>query len=157
MKKGNIKSFLFYFLMSLILLDFGNQLKKISANYIGHTNPFFSVTQINNTGSAFSLFQNCTDIVIILGFLAIIFIGYYIYRYIPFKEKTSLLVLTLFAGGTLGNSIERITTGHVVDYIRLSFINFPVFNAFDIMICLAIFIYIIFILFEFKGKNADKN
>ncbi len=143
---------IFYFLMSIIFWDFGNQLRKISYNsyFDDYKNPVFSIIHVDNTGSAFGLFQDSTFLLSVLGVIAVIFISFYVFKNISFKDKIELFSLTIFMGGTLGNLYERIKFGHVVDYIKLNFINFPVFNAFDIMICIGVFLYIVFVLFDFK-------
>ena len=149
---------IFYFLMTIILLDFGNQLRSISyySSINAIHNPIFSITHANNTGSAFSLFQNNAKILALFGILVIAFVAIQIFKNITFQDKTQLLSLTLFSAGTLGNIIERIRFGYVVDYIKLDFIDFPVFNAFDIMICIGIFLYCIYIFSENKkGKNEN--
>ncbi len=156
------KAVIFYFLMSIIFWDFGNQLRKISYNsyFDNYQNPILSIIHVNNTGSAFGLFQNDTIFLATLGILAVIIISLYVYKNISFKDKIELFSLTIFMGGTLGNLFERIKYGHVTDYIKLNFINFPVFNAFDIMICTGVFLYIIFVLFDFKipkGQIDDNN
>ncbi|MBQ8847502.1 MAG: signal peptidase II [Candidatus Gastranaerophilales bacterium] len=160
------KAFLFYFLMSIIFLDFGNQIKKISYNpYIeNHSNPIFSISHTTNQGGAFGVFQNHTNLLAIFGIIAIALITFYVYKNIKFSDKTALLSITLFTAGALGNLIERITNGYVIDYIKLNFIDFPIFNMFDILICLGIFIYAIFVLIEQKKvineqklqNNSDK-
>lgn len=143
---------IFYFLMSIIFWDFGNQLRKISYNsyFDDYKNPVFSIIHVDNSGSAFGLFQDSTFLLSVLGVIAVIFISFYVFKNISFKDKIELFSLTIFMGGTLGNLYERIKFGHVVDYIKLNFINFPVFNAFDIMICIGVFLYIVFVLFDFK-------
>ena len=143
---------IFYFLMSIIFWDFGNQLRKISYNsyFDDYKNPVFSIIHVDNTGSAFGLFQDSTFLLSVLGVIAVIFISFYVFKNISFKDKIELFSLTIFMGGTLGNLYERIKFGHVVDYIKLNFISFPVFNAFDIMICIGVFLYIVFVLFDFK-------
>ena len=150
------KACIFYFLMTIILIDFGNQLRNISYYSSVNTtfNPVFSITHINNTGSAFSLFQNQAFILAIFGILIVLFIAYQIFKNVSFQDKTQLLSMTLFSAGTLGNAIERLQYKHVVDYIKINFINFPVFNAFDIMICVGIFLYCTYLFFDFKkAKN----
>lgn len=143
---------IFYFLMSIIFWDFGNQLRKISYNsyFDDYKNPVFSIIHVDNTGSAFGLFQDSTFLLSVLGVIAVIIISFYVFKNISFKDKIELFSLTIFMGGTLGNLYERIKFGHVVDYIKLNFISFPVFNAFDIMICIGVFLYIVFVLFDFK-------
>lgn len=156
------KAFIFYFLMSIIFLDFGNQIRKISyiPEFNNIDNVIFKIVHINNTGSAFSLMEDKTLFLSVFGIIAIILISLYVIFNISFtKDKFVLFATTIFTGGTLGNLTERIQTGYVVDYIKLNFIDFPVFNAFDIMICTGIFLYIIFVLFQdnFKKKINDNN
>ena len=153
------RAFIFYFLMSIVFLDFGNQLRKISYNafFENFNNPIFSITHVNNTGSAFSLFENQTLLLSIFGIFAVVLVTFYIIKNITFNDKTALLSLTLFMGGTLGNLIERIQFHHVVDYIKLNFINFPIFNAFDVMICCGVILYVIYIMADYKGQNDKSN
>ena len=156
------KAFIFYFLMSIVFWDFGNQLRKISFNsyFDNFSNPVFSVIHVNNSGSAFGLFQNHLDMLVILGIVAVLVISLYVYKNLSFKDRIELFSLTVFTGGILGNLFERIKFGHVIDYIKLNFIDFPVFNAFDIMICFGVFLYIVFLLLDlkiFKGQMDDNN
>ena len=150
------KAFIFYFLMSLILTDFGNQIRKISYLY-NFDNPLFSIVHVNNTGGAFSLFQNHSTTLAVFGIIILIFLIYYTIRHVKFSDKIVLLSLTLFSSGVLGNVIERLKYGYVIDYIKLNFIDFPIFNMFDIMICTRCFLYIIFILFFQKEKNENNS
>lgn len=153
------KACIFYFLMTIILLDFGNQLRNISYYLSVNTinNPIFSIIHLNNTGSAFSLLQNKAEILAYFGIFVVLFIAFQIFKNITFSDKNQLLALTLFNSGALGNIIERFRFGYVIDYIKLNFINFPVFNAFDIMICTGIFLYCINIFFEAKKVKNDNN
>ena len=153
------RAMIFYFLMILILLDFGNSLRKLSYNpYLGDfSNPVFSIIHTTNTGSAFGLFRNNSFGLAIFGIFALIFLAYYVYKNITFNDKLELLAITVFSAGALGNLIERVRFGHVIDYINLNFINFPVFNAFDIMICLGVFLYFIFVLQDLRKENGNKS
>ena len=153
------KACIFYFLMTIILLDFGNQLRNISYYSSINTvsNPIFSITHVNNTGSAFSLFQNQSLALAIFGILIVLFIAYQVYKNISFKDKTQLLSMTLFSAGALGNIIERLQYKHVIDYIKLNFVDFPVFNAFDIMICVGISLYCIYLFLDFKKAKNEQN
>lgn len=153
------KACIFYFLMTVILIDFGNQLRNISyySSINTYKNPIFSITHVNNTGSAFSLLENQALILALFGILIILFIAYQVFKNITFGDKTQLLSMTLFSAGTLGNTIERIQYKHVVDYIKLSFVDFPVFNAFDIMICVGIFLYCAYLFLDFKKAKNEQN
>ena len=152
------KSFILYFLISLILLVFGNILKMFSYNsfFENCSNPVFSIVHTINTGSAFGFFENSSFPLAIFGILVLILISVYIYKN-RFINKLELFSICLFAAGTLGNLIERLRFGHVIDYINLSFINFPVFNSFDILITLGVFLYLIFALFDSGKENENSN
>ncbi|MBE7707664.1 MAG: signal peptidase II [Cyanobacteria bacterium SIG27] len=153
------KACIFYFLMTIILLDFGNQLRNISyySSINSVHNSFLSITHLNNTGSAFSMFQNQAQILAYFGIFVVLFVAFQVFKNVTFNDKNQLLALTLFSAGTLGNVIERFKFGYVVDYIKLNFINFPVFNAFDVMICLGIFVYCLYILLENKKVKNETN
>ncbi len=153
------RAMIFYFLMILILLDFGNSLRKLSYNpYLSDfSNPIFSIVHTTNTGSAFGLFRNNSFPLAIFGIFALIFLTYYVYKNITFNDKLELLAITVFSAGALGNLIERVRFNHVIDYINLNFVNFPVFNAFDIMICLGVFLYFIFVLQDLRKEYGNKS
>ena len=65
----------------------------------------------------------------------------------------------LVVGGGVGNLVDRIRTGVVVDYLNLLFINFPVFNFADICICVGVGILILSILLEMcqEKKSASRS
>jgi len=153
------KAFIFYFLMSLILLDFGNSVRKLSYNtsFENYSNPVFSVVHTNNTGSAFGLFSGNSIILAVFGIVVLAFLTIYVIKNIKFENKTELLSITLFSAGALGNLIERIHFGYVIDYIDLNFINFPVFNAFDIMICIGVFLYFILTVKDLRNEYGNSN
>ena len=153
------KAFIFYFLMSIVFVDLGNGIRKLS--YVPKVQDMFdgsfiSIMHVYNTGGAFSILQNHTLFLIALSIVTLLFIAFYVYKDVEYRDKISLIALTLFSAGTLGNLIERVQNGRVIDYFKLNFFDFPVFNAFDIMICMGIFIYTVFVLLEIKipvGKS----
>lgn len=96
---------------------------------------FLYFTYVKNTGGAWSIFSNNTWILLAVGIVCIIGLGYYIYK----RENFSLLeviYLGLIIGGILGNFVDRVFRGGVVDYIGFIFGSyyFPVFNIADICI-----------------------
>lgn len=152
-KRQQTKAFLFYFLMSIILLDFGNKISDLSYNpnfQQMSLEPLFSISHTTNSGSAFGLFSHSSLLLILIGIFAICFLSFYIWKYVTYDKKIELISITLFSAGTLGNLIERIKFGYVVDYIKLNFIDFPIFNIFDCFICLGVVIYCMFVLFNTK-------
>lgn len=109
----------------------------------------FHLTYIQNRGAAFSIMEGFRIALILLPTVLIIVAMIYIFK----KRKTAhpllLLSLSFISGGGLGNVIDRLTLGYVVDY--LDFRVFPIFNAADIFVCLGCGLLIVYIIF-FDGK-----
>lgn len=114
----------------------------------------FSITLVTNTGAAFSLFSSNILFLIILSFIVI---GIIYFFFIKDQKLSNFMQITygILLGGIIGNLIDRIIYGYVIDYLNFSFINFPVFNFADICIVISIIILIINIL---KGdKHAVQS
>lgn len=96
--------------------------------------PIFRLIYVENTGAAFSILQDSTTFLIVVSFI-ILFMGFLIVarniENIPFKD---FFFLSILSAGILGNLAERLILGHVRDFIKLTFINFPIFNIADIYI-----------------------
>ncbi len=114
---------------------------------------FFAITLVTNTGAAFSILSSSTLFLIILS---IIIIGIIYFFFIKSQNLSNFMqiIYGILLGGIIGNLIDRIIYGYVIDYLNFNIFgyNFPVFNFADICIVISIFIIIIEIL---KGdKNA---
>lgn len=96
----------------------------------------FSLSYVENRGAAFGIFKNNKILLIGVTTLVTIFIVYYIIKNKD-TNKYFKVSLILIAAGAIGNLIDRITLGYVVDffhfYIRDVF-DFPVFNIADISV-----------------------
>lgn len=99
---------------------------------------------VQNTGVAFGMFQNGSQFFILTSL--IICIGaIYAYAYqLPNHSRWIQLSLGLIIGGALGNVIDRILYGHVVDFVSIG--SFPVFNVADSCICVGVAIMAIYLL-----------
>ncbi len=132
------------------------------AQMVSSQNPFASFVYVQNTGGAFSIFKGHTNLLSLFAVAVLGGLVVYVYKKVAFNDKYKILALVLFSAGILGNMYERITLGYVIDYIKLNFVNFAIFNVFDIMICTSVLIFILMVLFEeitaicFKnGKNKN--
>jgi len=106
----------------------------------------FRLEYVKNYGAAFNLFSGSR---IFLSFISIIFSILLIYLIL---RKNNLNILDLYSysfilGGTVGNGVDRILKGFVIDFIDLNIINFPVFNIADISINIG-FIFLLYKLFK---------
>jgi len=93
----------------------------------------FRLDFVKNYGAAFNIFSGSRIFLSLISILFSIILIYLIFR------KNTLNSIDLYSysfilGGTIGNGIDRIYRGFVVDFINLNIINFPVFNIADISI-----------------------
>ena len=100
-------------------------------------------TYVRNTGAAFSSFEGMQWLfaLIFLVFTLGIFYEYFRKR-MPFSNFERWMIAAIYAGG-LGNMIDRLRLGYVVDMIETQFMEFPVFNVADCFItcgCIALFV-----------------
>ncbi len=110
-----------------------------------------------NTGAAFSMFSGKVDFLII--FTAIV-IAVIIYALIAkkFSDKTEEFCFVLILAGGIGNLIDRIAQGKVVDYLEFLFIDFPIFNFADILVCCGVGLYAVYVVYtEFIAKKKDEK
>ena len=134
----NIIYYRFFFILISTFILLIDQLTKliISINNKSLINKdfiFFHIDYVKNFGAAFNLFSGSR---IFLSLVSIIISILLIY-FILFKKIISnidLLSYSFILGGTLGNGIDRVSKGYVIDFINLNFIDFPVFNISDIAI-----------------------
>ena len=93
-----------------------------------------AITNLRNDGAAWSILegQQWFFTVVTLIALAVLVYLFYRWRWVP----RLLWPLTLILAGTVGNFIDRLQNGYVVDMFELLFINFPVFNVADV--CLTV-------------------
>ena len=99
--------------------------------------PFFKIVNLKKTGSAFGILKSMRILFIIAAVLFLVF-SIYLYKNILIDNMLTKIGLGLTAGGTIGNLIDRIFYGYVVDFIDLSF--WPVFNFADLFITVGIII-----------------
>ena len=109
---------------------------------------------IKNSGAAWGSFSSMTTVLIVVSIVLIIGLGYYYFKIINDDEKRVLRVLIAFViGGAIGNLIDRVRFGYVIDFIYVKCINFPVFNVADIFVTVSMFVMIFIILFS---KDDDE-
>jgi signal peptidase II len=113
---------------------------------------FIELKYSQNTGIAFSLFDNHPLILTLLNSLIIlIFIIYFIknHSHLLFKNLPAILII---AGG-LGNLIDRYTKGYVIDFINPTFIDFAIFNLADCFLNMGVFLLVLEYGFNAKSRN----
>ena len=105
---------------------------------------FFYLTYTHNTGAAFSILTGQRILLILIATIILIILFNYI-RKNKVKEKIDILAFSLIIGGSLGNLIDRIVRGYVVDFLDFKIFgyNFPIFNLADTFIVIGVFLLLI--------------
>ncbi|HKM33267.1 MAG TPA: signal peptidase II [Lachnospiraceae bacterium] len=108
----------------------------------------------SNTGIAWSMLEGQILFILFTGIILLAAVLFCVIK-LPNQKKFHIIyILTgILSGGAIGNMIDRIRLGYVVDFIYFSIINFPIFNVADM--CIVISIIIIGILFLFVYKEED--
>jgi len=107
-------------------------------------NNIFHLTYVENRGAAFGLLQNQKLFFLITTFLVLGFIWFYAHN--NRLPRMMIWGLSLVAGGAIGNLIDRVRLGFVVDYFNVAIINFPVFNIADSAVVVGAILVSIYIL-----------
>jgi len=116
------------------------------------------LTYVRNTGAAFSSFegQQWLFALVFLVFTAAILYEYF-KKPMPFTKLERWCIAAIYAGG-LGNMIDRVRLGYVVDMIETTFVEFPVFNVADCFItCGCILLMVHLILFNKEFWKEEKK
>ena len=110
------------------------------------------LTYVQNRGAAFSMLQNQQWLfALIFALFAVLIVWEFSQKRMPFTTLERCCIVSVFAGG-LGNMIDRLRLGYVVDMIATEFINFPVFNVADCFItcgCILLMAHLVFFNKEF--------
>lgn len=162
--KATVKQYLFLFGIAalIIILD---QLTKFQVRRtlsVGESwmpwewlAPFTRFVHWRNTGAAFGLFQNASTVLAILAVVISVMVITY-YHHIPAEEKLMRTALAMMLGGAIGNLIDRLTIGYVVDFISVG--SFPVFNVADSCITIGVGVLMLGMwLSEKREKRAQLN
>lgn len=116
----------------------------------------FELDYVENHGSAFGLFQNQKVFLLIVGVVFMAIMIYVLWK-TPAKKRfwpIHALVAGIIAGG-LGNMIDRMTLGYVVDFFSFVLIHFPVFNVADVYIVISTFCLAICLIFVYQEEELD--
>lgn len=116
---------------------------------------FFYLTYTNNKGAAFSILTGRRILLILVALIVIGVLIYYV-RKNKIEGKVNKIALSLVIGGSIGNLIDRILRGAVIDFIDVKIFgyNFPIFNLADTFIVIGVFLLIIEM---FRKEHRNDN
>ncbi len=145
-------------LIAAILLD--QFTKYLAAVYLKDQSPFilldgiFELTYLENRGAAFGMMQGRQFFFLIMTIFLLGFL-FFCYRRIAGQRHYFPIELCIIfvVAGAIGNMIDRIRLGYVVDFFYFSLIDFPVFNVADIYVTVAAFLGFILLMFYYKEED----
>lgn len=104
------------------------------------------LTNLHNNGAAWSILAGQQGFFAILTIVVLVVLGYLLWRY---RQRRWLsIALSLMTAGAIGNFIDRVLQGYVVDMFQLLPINFPVFNVADCCLTIGVLLLIVLVLRE---------
>lgn len=150
----------FLIMATVVILD--QVTKWLAANFLTkvETVPIIKdilhLTYLENEGAAFGMLKNNRWIFLVISTVAIIGLIIYLVKYPP-KNKWLMLGLSFICGGGIGNMIDRVLLGYVVDFIDFRAINFAIFNTADSFVCIGAVLVLIYVFFFSEEKKEVKN
>ena len=160
--KTNLKRIGFAILSFIILIVFDQWTKYLAVEHLMNKEPFiiidgvFQLRYLENRGAAFGMMQGQQTFFLITGIIAVIVLAY-VYFKMPWEKRFLPLraVAMFIAGGAVGNMIDRVALGYVVDFFYFELIDFPIFNVADIYVTCATIVLALLILFYYKEEELD--
>ncbi len=147
---------------TVALIGMDQWVKYISVNHLMNQpditiiDGIFELAYVENRGAAFGMLQNKIWVfaiftILVLAFMIIIFIRLpQTSRFRPMR-----VTLVLLFSGALGNFLDRVRIGYVVDMFHFYWFEFPVFNVADIFIVISCFMLVLLMLFYYKEDELD--
>ena len=114
----------------------------------------FHLTFVKNRGAVFGIMQNQQCFFIIVTFIILMVMIYYIISKRP-DSKLLMSCISMVIGGAIGNLIDRILRGYVVDFLDFTLINFPVFNIADSFVVIGAILLSYYFLFQYDDKKDE--
>ena len=142
-----------HFIFIIVFFSIIDQLSKIYINYNFHKLlnkdiVIFTIDYVRNYGAAFNILSGSRLFLTLISIISTIILSYFIF--ISDNKVINKYGLSFILAGSIGNGIDRILNGFVIDFIKIKFIDFPVFNIADIVINIGVLILIISY-FRFKS------
>lgn len=149
-----------YLLPAILLVVFDQWLKKwILATLPLHTMHklwpgVVELTYVQNTGAAFSMMAEHTWLLSLISAAAALFMLVLLLKG-TFPSPFGQVALSLVLGGAVGNLIDRVLLGYVVDMFSLQFMNFAIFNIADIGVTVGGVLFCIYLVFHWKKEEKE--
>lgn len=152
--------FTFLFMIGAVVLD--QVSKALVLTYLVPVGSFalwpgvLHFTYVENTGAAFGMLKDHRWVFLVVSTAAILLIVGYIFWTKP-KSTLERIALASIAGGGIGNMIDRVGRGFVVDFIDVTCIDFYVFNIADSFVCVGCGLMILWLILDEANQRKAKK
>ncbi len=168
LRRRNLEALILPITVTLVVL--ADQISKfLVARYLGEGQswdaapwlaPVFSITRVTNTGVAFGMFPGLNTLFVVVNLIVVGAILVYHYRYLAGGQVLARVALSLQLGGAVGNLVDRIRQGFVVDFFDLNFWplrRWPVFNVADTSIVTGVALLTLLMLWEERLEQNSQR
>ncbi len=160
LNKSKEGEFMIISILAILILIFIDQASKfyVVKNFVeGESLPiignFFHFTYVKNRGVAFGVLQNKLFLITFVGVAAVGIIGYYVFQSVKKEEWVARIAYIFIMSGAIGNILDRIYRGYVVDFIDFRGIWTFVFNIADVWINVGV----VFLLIQYAIEDKKRE
>lgn len=162
--EGKTQNLAVWALVSAVLVFFDQYTKNLAVAHLKGQKPLvimegvFELLYSENRGAAFGMMQGRQGFFFLIGAAVFIAAAYAMYCMPSWKNRRYhwlKLCVILITAGALGNMVDRLMQGYVVDFLYFSLIDFPIFNVADIYVTVAAALLVLLMFFYYTEEELD--
>lgn len=162
--KDKMSNLLIWLLAGAGLVWLDQYTKLLAVQYLKENDPYVIVEGVaellysENRGAAFGMFQGRQILFFLIGVIVLCGAAYAMIRMPSWEDRRyhgMKLCVILITSGAIGNMIDRVVQGYVVDFLYFKWIDFPIFNVADIYVTVATFLLIVLLCFYYKDEDLE--
>lgn len=145
--------------LALLIIVVDQSIKRYMVHLLRSQDPvqivgeLLQLTLVTNTGVAFGLFQGFSQVLSVLSAVLMLVVLFYLIKTLG-RSLIITFALSLVLGGALGNLIDRVRLGYVVDFIKLPY--WPAFNVADSCIVVGVCVLVLHMLWEDRRQRSSR-
>ena len=161
-KKMPLPSYLIYSAVILLGIALDQLTKLLASLYLKPIDDVplwdgvFHLNYHENTGAAFGMMADARWIFMLFSTVAILLFGVYLFSGRVESRLTGVAMAMIVSGG-IGNMIDRIAAGYVVDFLYFKLINFAIFNVADAIVCIGAGLLVLAVTLELIAEAKKKK
>ena len=160
--KGKRKQICLFSVSALVLIFLDQWTKHLAVTHLKGNPAFviidgvFELYYPENRGAAFSILQGKQSFLFLITLAVLAFTVYALIKMPVNRRFLPLTIcLNMLASGAVGNMVDRVSNGYVVDFLYFSLIDFPIFNVADIYVTTAAAAFLVLMLWFYKEEELE--